>query len=488
MLTDLRRYSPGGSAAKLTAVDRQPKNVKGSADMCKSAPQPSSPKIEFVTHASFILEFDGVKIMSDPWLFGSAFNEGWRLICDYRFDMERFRDIDYIWISHEHPDHFSPRVLKSIREELRKDITFLFQATKDRKVVDFCRGIGFHTMELPHERPVMLTQGLQVTCGNVPFFDSWILYDCGDKRILNINDCIVDGEGVASDISKVVGEVDVLLTQFSYAGWKGNADDRTLRRESAASKLRVMQTQILSFRPEWTIPFASFCYFSHEENRYHNDYINPPGTAVKAIEEAGSKPVLMYPQDEWRVGDGWSNQSSLERYAIDYDLSQKRFYTSQGVTESALIEAAKAYVDRVYSRNSRLLMYLIRISPMIGFLRPLNIMVYDLGSVYRFSFPHGLVKINTDPNESKPCYEIRMHSSSLVYILRFDWGYDTLMVNGRFEATMETFNKMTRTFSVGTLNNTGRFVRLRLLFDSNFRRSFFRALRKFARRLRQQRV
>ena len=160
-------------------------------------------KLEFVTHASFILEFDGVRIMNDPWLFGSAFNDGWRLICDYRFDMERFQDIDYIWVSHEHPDHFSPPVLKSIRKEFRNDITFLYQATKDRKVIDFCRQIGFRTMELPYERPVTLKHGLQVTCGNVPFFDSWILYNCGDRKILNINDCVVDGEGIASDILRL---------------------------------------------------------------------------------------------------------------------------------------------------------------------------------------------------------------------------------------------------------------------------------------------
>ena len=452
----------------------------------ESASRRSLVKLEFVTHASFILEFDGVRIMSDPWLFGSAFNEGWRLICDYRFDMERFRDIDYIWVSHEHPDHFSPPVLKSIREEFRNDITFLYQATKDGKVIDFCRSIGFRTLELPHERPVTLKQGLQVTCGNVPFFDSWLLYDCGGRKVLNINDCVVDGEGVASDISKVVGEVDVLLTQFSYAGWKGNTDDKALRKESAASKLQIMQTQIVSLRPEWTIPFASFCYFSHEENRYHNDHINPPSAAVEAIRESGSKPVLMYPQDEWHVGDGWSNQASLERYASDYDLSKKRFDTSQGVTESALIGAAKAYIDRLYSRNSRSLIHLIRTFPMIGFLRPLDIMVYDLASVYTFSFPHGLVKKDAGPDDSISQYDVGMHSSSLLYVFRFDWGYDTLMVNGRFEASMKNFNKMTKTFSIGTLNNTGRFVSFRLLFDSNFLRSFTRALRNFARRLSQQ--
>ena len=82
-------------------------------------------------------------------------------------------------------------------------------------------------------------------------------------------------------------------------------------------------------------------------------------------------------------------------------------------------------------------------------------------------------------------YDVKMHSSSLSYIFRFDWGYDTLMVNGRFEADMRNFNKMTKTFSLGTLNNTGRFINLRLLIDTTFLYAFARALRKFARRLKQ---
>ena len=446
-----------------------------------SAPSRPSATLEFVTHASFILNFNGVRIMNDPWLFGSAFNEGWRLICDYRFDMQRFSTIDYIWVSHEHPDHFSPPVLKSIPEKFRKDITFLYQATKDGKVIDFCQSIGFQVQELPHEQPIALKNGLQVTCGNVPFFDSWILYDCGDRRILNINDCVVDGEGVASEIFKVVGGIDVLLTQFSYAGWKGNADDGCLRQQSAASKLKIMQTQIRAFRPEWTIPFASFCYFAHEENRYHNDHINTPGAAVDAIRDAESEPVLMYPQDEWLVGEDWSNESSLARYERDYDLSRKGFYTSKSVPESNLVEGARSYIDRIYARNNRYLMAMIRHLPMMGFLCPIDIMVHDLGSVYTFSFAQGLVRKGADSD-----YDVRMHSSSLSYVFRFDWGYDTLMVNGRFESSMENFNKMTKTFSIGTLNNTGRFVSLKLLFDFNFRISFARALRKFARRMKGQ--
>ena len=436
-------------------------------------------RIEFVTHASFILNFNSVKIMNDPWLFGNAFNDGWRLICDYRFDMKRFTEIDYIWISHEHPDHFSPSVLKGIPEAFRADITFLFQATKDRKVIDFCADLGFQTQELPHEQPVSLKGGIEVTCGNVPFFDSWILYDCGRRRILNINDCVVDGEGVASDISRTVGKIDVLLTQFSYAGWKGNPDDKTLRQESAALKLKTMQTQILAIQPEWTIPFASFCYFAHEENRYHNDHINTPRAAIDAVTETGSKPVLMYPQEEWQIGDAWSNTSSLKRYEKDYELTGKKFLTSNGISESELIKAAQTYVERARDRNNSFLIAAISRFRSMGFLGPLDILIYDLGSIYTFSFPKGLERKDSDQR-----YDVRMHSSSLAYVFKFDWGYDTLMVNGRFRASMNNFNKMTKTFSIGTLNNTGRFLGFRLLFDSNFLYSLARALRKFTRRVR----
>ncbi|MGE3801787.1 MAG: MBL fold metallo-hydrolase [Candidatus Kapaibacterium sp.] len=435
--------------------------------------------IRFINHASFILEFNGVRIIHDPWLFGSAFNNGWDLLCNSPLEMEEFRHINYIWFSHEHPDHFSPPVLKSIPEETRRGITVLFQKTRDRKVIDFCAKLGFQTQELPHEKPVQLADGIEVICGNVPFFDSWILYNCNGTRILNINDCVVDGDGNAEDIRNVTGEVDLLFTQFSYAAWKGNPADKALREDSARSKLEIMGRQIKVFKPKWTIPFASFVYFSHEENRYNNDSINTPHDAVTAIAEAGSQPVLLYPGDVWEVGDAWDNQPALEKYQSDYELSGKPFHTAGTVSEAGLMESARKYVERIRSRNNSFLIGLIRRIPGLGFFQPLNLFVYDLGSVYQFSFTRGLVKV-----EASSAYDVRMHSENLDYIFRFDWGYDTLTVNGRFEADMNGFGKMTKLFAIGPLNNTGRFINSRLLFDVRVITSFLRALRKFMRRLR----
>ena len=73
-------------------------------------------QIEFVNHASYIVEVKGKKLITDPWLEFRAFNEGWELLSETKFSYEDFKDIDYIWFSHEHPDHFVPLVIRKIPE------------------------------------------------------------------------------------------------------------------------------------------------------------------------------------------------------------------------------------------------------------------------------------------------------------------------------------------------------------------------------------
>ena len=88
-------------------------------------------RLEFVNHASYILDASkqGVRLLTDPWLEGNAFNNGWGLLAKTTFRYEDFGSITHLWFSHEHPDHFSPPNLKKIPEDARKKITVLFQKT-----------------------------------------------------------------------------------------------------------------------------------------------------------------------------------------------------------------------------------------------------------------------------------------------------------------------------------------------------------------------
>ena len=40
------------------------------------------PIIIFLNHASFIIDFNNIRILVDPYLFGSAFNNGWNLLTE----------------------------------------------------------------------------------------------------------------------------------------------------------------------------------------------------------------------------------------------------------------------------------------------------------------------------------------------------------------------------------------------------------------------
>ena len=72
-----------------------------------------------------------------------------------------------------------------------------------------------------------------------------------------------------------------------------------------------------------------------------------------------------------------------------------------------------------------------------------------------------------------------MSSDSLQFIFDYDFGFETLLVNARFKAKSEEINNVTRNFIIGSLNNTGRYIKLNNLHK--FLNTFFvkRAIKFF---------
>ena len=69
--------------------------------------------IEFVNHASVLITYGNVGILSDPWYSKSVFHNGWRLLYENSEDyIDKVLDnTTHIYLSHEHPDHFNPAYL-----------------------------------------------------------------------------------------------------------------------------------------------------------------------------------------------------------------------------------------------------------------------------------------------------------------------------------------------------------------------------------------
>ena len=94
---------------------------------------------------------------------------------------------------------------------------------------------------------------------------------------------------------KKYGTFDVLLTQFSYAAWKGGINNKIYRQVAADEKLEVIKTQASVLDCKTVIPFASFVYFSNELNFYMNDSINTPEKVIKFFSDKKINVIVLAP-------------------------------------------------------------------------------------------------------------------------------------------------------------------------------------------------
>ena len=85
---------------------------------------------KFYNHSSFLID----DILVDPWFSGSVFLSSWDLLSELKYNINSI-NYNYIFISHEHPDHFHIPTLKEISNPEAK--TIIFHKTVDGKVLNF---------------------------------------------------------------------------------------------------------------------------------------------------------------------------------------------------------------------------------------------------------------------------------------------------------------------------------------------------------------
>jgi hypothetical protein len=401
--------------------------------------------LEWVNHASYILRSGPVSLITDPWIEGTAFNDGWKLIAPSRLRYEDFNGITHIWFSHEHPDHFNPPNLRRIPESARRRITVLFHETKDKRVVGACKELGFQICEMPAGKSVRLADGVEAISGPNDLIDSWLAVRAGGLTVLNLNDCSFGSRKALSAIRRQVGSVDVLLSQFSYAQWLANPNDGERYRYYAARKLDEVRRQIGVFGPQWFIPFASFIYFSHVENWALNQWANQVGDACRVVAGTGASPVAMYPGDQWVVGQAWDSQAAVVRYRQDLERALAAGpQESRKVPLKEIQEAAARFGERMQRKNNRLLLRCLPSSV---------VRLIDLGIDVRVSGEGGLRRVFA----AQP--DILMSSDSLAYCLKFEWGGNTLEANGRYEIPPGgRGQRFFRIFRVAQHNSAGNYV------------------------------
>jgi len=412
-------------------------------------------KIQFFNHACFSVEYKNNLLLCDPYLDGTAFNDGWDLIVEgisFEFD---YKKNNFIYFSHEHPDHFSISFLKSISQDFRSKITIIYQTTKSGRVANFLKSIGYEVIEVSDKDQFKIGEGFFITIGQVPFYDSWALININGYKIVNANDCILETPHRVNDIKKVSQGCDVLFTQFSYANWvEGGSEITTARNELAEEKLRRIQIQASTLSARFVVPFASMVRFCHEENNYMNDSVNTPLRAIDYINNStNAEAYLMVPYEIWNGIDSKDNTTAVEFWENAYNMAMNRalIKSNKSIDGYELKEASKSMIKRVKSVNNWLF---ISVLSHFKLLPELTIHISDLGENYSFSWSKGFQKIDDIS------VDLTLNSNSVYFLFSFDFGVDTLNVNARFSGSLLSKKRLIRCFSPLALNNMGLYISL----------------------------
>ena len=100
-------------------------------------------KIDFICHAFIIIKSDEFSFAMDPWATGPAFISGWWLKSPPAINWEKkLNACDFIYISHNHPDHLSRHTLKHVKKEM----LFIFPDFISKSVEKILLREGFNNL------------------------------------------------------------------------------------------------------------------------------------------------------------------------------------------------------------------------------------------------------------------------------------------------------------------------------------------------------
>jgi UDP-MurNAc hydroxylase len=236
----------------------------------------SQPEIRFLGHAGLQIRYAGVELLCDPWIS----EEGAFLHCWHQFPPNDFirpeslHGADYIYVSHDHGDHFDRAFLSAFPKER---VTLIIADFLAGRLAEQLAAMGFpRIVRLPDWEKLRLTEAFDVTVVREQSLfktDSLIFIEAGGVKLLDRNDCHILDEH-REHFGRI--GVDILLSQFSGAMWYPAAYDYPPeKQQEVAADLRsgLIERFVLranSIRPRHVLHAAGPPCFLREEHLHLN--------------------------------------------------------------------------------------------------------------------------------------------------------------------------------------------------------------------------
>ena len=173
--------------------------------------------LKYLGHSGWLIKNNNFKILCDPWFNPEgAFFSAWFPFPDnlHILNQDLFTDLDFVYVSHSHQDHFDPWFLKNLDPKTR----FIIPKFSDRLLLNKLKKLGFKNITQLAEDQEIDVNGVKVKIiihDQMIEKDSGILLDDGKHKILNLNDCHPE----FNEVKDFANNLDLLLLQSSSAIW-----------------------------------------------------------------------------------------------------------------------------------------------------------------------------------------------------------------------------------------------------------------------------
>lgn len=297
---------------------------------------PEPPAVTVVSHATLLIEWDDFRLLTDPWLDGPAFLGGWTQYPPPRHEIADLPDVDAIWLTHEHSDHFHENTLSQLDSS-----TPVYVAELDyRRMSSRLSDLGFESVHsMPAGDVYDLHDGVEAVCfeSEGAFFNTVQLFNFGGFKFLNLNDT-----GVHWEVKDRIGQVDLVSVQFSNTAsgypltWNHISDGEKKRilREQNRGALAMCEEIYEMYEPEYFLPFSKFFeIYPPEHEPYRavlNSSRNTPADVKETLREYPVEVLDLIPGESWdEQAGGITRRPDRGRF---FDVEFKESYLAETYT------------------------------------------------------------------------------------------------------------------------------------------------------------
>jgi UDP-MurNAc hydroxylase len=180
-------------------------------------------KVRYIYSACIKTVTPDVTILHDPWFTDGIYDGSWFHFPQVKNPCQSIGDVDLIYVSHIHPDHYDSQFLKEY---------FRVYGVKKIVIADHSPNHLAGKMRADGFEPCVLTEPLHIgsttirilpcRTGSISDIDSAIIIQYTDRAqrvhcVVNTNDVIFD-DSLRCKLKALAGDVDILLCGFTGAG------------------------------------------------------------------------------------------------------------------------------------------------------------------------------------------------------------------------------------------------------------------------------